>query len=153
AVASCGLVWDPEKARRCFDASCVHHGSAIVAHESQRLYDALAGSVETAAAYPIGNPATTEAEAFTRESPYREIGERDRDEIDALRRQADDLRRQADDLRRQADELQTRLTQADETLQHLRSMLMQAEERARNDHDKWHHTLGRLELAREELGR
>ena len=81
AVTSCGLDWDPERARQCFDATCVHHASAVLAHESQRLHDALGGADEATAVDPVQNLAIIEADAIARESMYREHRERDRDEI------------------------------------------------------------------------
>jgi hypothetical protein len=101
AVASCGLDWDPEKRRRCFDAACVHHGAAVVAHESQRLHESLAGSDDATVQNPIHNLATVEADASARESLYREIVQQDRAQID--------------DLRRRSEDLQTSLAQAEET--------------------------------------
>jgi hypothetical protein len=91
AVASCGLEWDPEKARRCFDATCVHHTSAVVAHDSQRLHDALGGSDEASTVDPIRNLEIVEADSSSRESLYRELARRDREQIDDLRRRAEDL--------------------------------------------------------------
>ena len=91
AVATCGLTWDPEKVRQHFHASSVHHSSAVVAHESQRLYEALAGAGEAAAVDPASGLAIIEADAFARESLYCDLRERDRDEIGALRRWTDEL--------------------------------------------------------------
>jgi hypothetical protein len=91
AVASCGLDWDPEKRRRCFDAACVHHGAAVVAHESQRLHEALGGTDEAAMEDPIHNLAIVEVDASARESLYREIVQQDRARIDDLTRRTEEL--------------------------------------------------------------
>jgi hypothetical protein len=43
AARSCGLAWDPTAARGNMDEACIHHAPATVAHESQAIYQALAG--------------------------------------------------------------------------------------------------------------
>jgi hypothetical protein len=47
-VRVCGLDWDPIKAVRVFDESCVHHVPAVVSHPAQRLYDSLSGAAPAA---------------------------------------------------------------------------------------------------------
>jgi hypothetical protein len=44
AVRTCGLDWDPIKALRVFDESCIHHVPAVVSHPAQHLYDSLTGT-------------------------------------------------------------------------------------------------------------
>jgi hypothetical protein len=41
AVRNCGLDWDPIKAVRVFDESCIHHVPAVISHRAQHLYDSL----------------------------------------------------------------------------------------------------------------
>jgi hypothetical protein len=130
AVASCGLDWDDGKARRHFDASCVHHTPASVTHDAQRLHDALVGSA--APVDPIDNLAIIEADAFAREALYRELFDRD-----PAQREWNNF--QLDDLWHQLTEVQDRLGQA--------------EEASRHHHECWHEAAGQLEAAREELRR
>jgi hypothetical protein len=146
AVASCGLVWDPEMARRCFEATCIHHGSAVIAHESHRLYEALARADEAAAVDPVHNLAIIEADALARESVYRELGQRDRDEIGALRRRTD--------------ELQTALTQAEASSQNhynnwqeAHRSWQEAHRGWQEAHRSWQDAIGQLATTREELER
>ena len=48
AVRTCGLDWDPNKAARVFDESCIHHVPAVVSHRAQHLYDSLTGAAPAA---------------------------------------------------------------------------------------------------------
>jgi hypothetical protein len=143
AVASCGLDWDPEKARRCFDATCVHHTSAVVAHDSQRLHDALSGSDDATTVDPIRNLAIVEADASSRESLYREVAQQDREQID--------------DLRRRAEDLQSSLMRAEETSRSFCNNCQEAQrnwqEAQRNRQEaqhNWQEVARQLEAAREE---
>jgi hypothetical protein len=74
AVRACGLDWDPIKALRVFDESCIHHVPAVISHRAQRLYDSLC---EAAPAAPDAKKNAVQLEADGRA--------RDRLQLDRLR--------------------------------------------------------------------
>jgi hypothetical protein len=181
AIANCGLVWDPETGRRCFDATCVHHESAVVAHESQRLHDALCGADQMAAVDPIRNLAIVEADASARESLYRERGDRDRDEIHALRRRIDDLQnlltlaeetsrtnydnwqdahrswqevlRASQEAHRSSQEAHRSSQEAHRSSQEAHRSSQEAHRSSQEAHQGWRDAVVQLEATRQELGR
>jgi hypothetical protein len=174
AVASCGLDWDLEKRRRCFDAACVHHAAAVLAHESQRLHEALGGADESAMDDPIHNLAIVEADASVRESLYRELGQRDRDQIGDLRRRTEGLQTSLtlaeetarnyynnwQDAHRSWQEADRSWQEADRTCQEAHRSSQEAHRSSQEAHRSWQEAhrswqdaIGQLEATREELGR
>jgi hypothetical protein len=114
AVRSCGLDWDPTKAVRIFDESCIHHVPAVVSHRAQRLFDTLGGAA----------PAATDAgkNADQLEADGRA---RDRLQLDRLRQSRVRAHEAAEVLRR----TQIRLDQETESLKLLERQSRLTEER------------------------
>jgi hypothetical protein len=114
AVRACGLDWDPIKALRVFDASCVHHVPAVVSHRAQHLYDALSGS-DPGAPDPEKNAVQLELDGRAR----------DRLQLDRLRQ----CRADADELAEALRRTQASLHQETESLNRLERQLRLTEER------------------------
>jgi hypothetical protein len=114
AVRTCGLDWDPIKAVRVFDESCIHHVPAVVSHRAQRLYDSLSGAAPAA---PDAGKNADQLEADGRA--------RDRLQLDRLRQSRACAHEAAEALRR----TQVRLDQETESLKLLERQLRLTEER------------------------
>jgi hypothetical protein len=128
AVRTCGLDWDPIKAVRVFDESCIHHVPAVVSHRAQHLYNSLGGAA----------PAAPDA---TKNAVQLEADERARDrlQLDRLRQSrayanetAEALRLSRVRLDQEAEALRltrVRLDQETESLKLLEQQLRLTEER------------------------
>jgi hypothetical protein len=114
AVRTCGLDWDPIKAARVVDESCIHHVPAVVSHRAQRLYGSLGGAA------PVASDA--EKNAVQLEADGRA---RDRLQLDRLRRSRAYADETAEALRR----TQVGLDQETESLKLLERQLRLTEER------------------------
>ena len=114
AVQTCGLDWDPIKAVRVFDESCIHHVPAVVSHRAQRLYDSLSGAAPAA---PDAGKNADQLEADGRA--------RDRLQLDRLRQSKACAHEAAEELLR----TQVRLDQETESLKLLERQLRLTEER------------------------
>jgi hypothetical protein len=114
AVRTCGLDWDPIKAARTFDESCIHHVPAMVSHRAQRLYESLSG------AGPAARDAAKNADQLEADGRAR-----DRLQLDRLRKSRACEHEAADALR----QTRVRLDQETESLKLLESQLRLTEER------------------------
>src|SRR5262249_9751242 len=129
AVRTCGLDWDPIKAVRVFDESCIHHVPAVISHPAQHLYDFLSGAAPAA---PDAKRNADQLEADGRA--------RDRLQLDQLRQSRACAHEAAEALRR----TQVRLDQETESLKLLERQLRLTEERLNHTEERLNHTEERL---------
>ena len=160
AVRFCGLTWDPAACERLFDRSSVHQNPASIAHGAQRLYDSLCGGDDPSnLATSRENLATLEADAYGRETRYRDQIERSRNQLDHVLQQRSQVElslRQVVHARDQAEE-RARLVeeQSRESILELRqsheALSEQAQEGLRQSQEELRQSQEELRQSQEEL--